>query len=99
VKAAYLTAKRRRAPESILQPMRDWMSEAKREVDEANKAMAAKQQQAMGMGGPPGMNPGMPGMMGQGQPQPMLPAASAMDAGALPGLLMPPQPQMAAPAL
>lgn len=93
VKACYLVAKRRGAPEGLLQGMRNWLTEAKRVKDEADKAMAAKQQ-AMTQ-----MNPGMPGMMGPQPGSPPLPAASMLDAGALPGLMMPLEQPMAAPPL
>jgi len=80
VTAAYLDARRAGAPEDILEGFRQWIQLAERLIPKPEP--------------PPTLAPGggMPADPTMGAPQPMLPPAAAMEAGALPGLLMPPQP-------
>ena len=84
VKSAYLHAAVTGAPEDILEGYRQYLVLAER--------LLPKPEPAPTLGADPAMiQQPMDPMMGA--PQPMLPPAAALEAGALPGLLVPPQQQ------
>jgi hypothetical protein len=84
--AAYLRAKRTGAPEDIQEGFRQWIHLAEQQI-------RPPPPQTMGAD-PAAMQPQMMDpMMAGAAPQPILPPSAAMDAGALPGLLIPPNMQ------
>lgn len=88
VTAAYLDARRTKAPEKVLDLMRRWVKTATDMI-----AAAAPPQPAPMPGDPmaPPMDPAMAGMpMPPGAPAGDMPVASMLDAGALPGVVLPP---------
>lgn len=87
VTAAYLDARRTKAPDSVLELMRRWVKMATDQINEARPPAPPPM---------PGMPPGAPmdpSMMPPGAPQGQMPVASMLDAGALPGVVLPPQQQ------
>ncbi len=82
--AAYLDARRTNARENILDLMRRWTKQARDEIAKAKPPVDPMMMQ----GGMPPMDPAMGGAMPPGPSQPM-PVASMLDAGALPGVVLP----------